>query len=421
MAFHGIPDAEQDRHPYLAWLFECGFDFTVTSLYRREVHFPPNYCLPPGTIIISNHQRDVDVPILGTALCQRRGLRFRWPLPYFAAREDLFRRGFLSEYVAGWPPPIPRLLGQIPLGWFFEILRAKPIRRVREFSMAETLEAAIAAGLGNRNPVAVLNARGLREFKATSSAPSLRLSDLQLRRLPAVWGLRRVRRAPLHTLAPTFRDTVTAQLRGFAALLDAGHSVYFSPEGVISGDGHFGRVRAGLRRICRLTAVLPPLLPVALSYDGLGPGRLRVIMQVGELLKTPDTTEIATFPTTVRSAILNLLHVNPSHLLAAYLSAGPLNFSTQEFCDWWQRALTIVNRCGLKTDPLFAKIGSDTLPEQRLRWLQRRRLVRLEHGHWQNVWPRDTRAGWQTPAHQVAYFAHTFDDLMPGFVGRLWP
>lgn len=413
MVFRGIPDAERNRHPYLAWLFELGFDFTVISAYRREAHFPPDYRLPPGTIVISNHQRDADAPILGTALCQRRGLCFQQPLPFFAGREDLFRRGFLTEYAASWPPPVPQVLGWIPLSWFFAILRTQPIRRVREFSTAETLDVALAAGLGERDPATILNARGQRELGSGQHALPAQLAALRPRKPSSVWGLRRLRKSARSALVPAFRNTVAAQLRGFAALLDAGHSVYFSPEGVISADGRFGRVRGGLRRLCRLAVAPPRLLPVALSYDGLGPGRLRVIMQVGELLKAPDTTDSAGFSAAVRATVLELLQVNPSHLLAAYLSSGPASFTTGEFLDWWQHALTAIGRRGLHQDPLLTQADPDKLPQQRLRWLQRKALLRLTQGRWQNAWPRETRAGWQTPAQRVMYFANAFGDLMP--------
>ena len=420
MAFRGIPDAGRDRHPYLAWLFECGFEFTVISLYRREVYFPHGYRLPPGTVVISNHQRDADVPILGTALCRRRGLRFQWPLPYIAAREDLFRRGFLSEYVAGWPPPVPQLLGQVPLRWFFEILRTCPIRRVREFSLAETLDATIAAGLGGTHPAAILNARGQRELAPAHGPLPPRLEALQ----PppsAVWGLRRLRRGALCRLTPALRDTIAAQLRGFAALLDAGFSVYFSPEGVISADGHFGRVRAGLWRLCRIASAPPQLLPVALSYDGLGPGRLRVIMQVGELLECPDVTHTDQFCAAVRRAVLELVAVNPSHLMAAYLSIGPPQFSTREFGEWLRHALELTAHRGLKIDPRIALHMRDAALEKRLHWLRRKRLVGFERGRWRNLWLPHTPAGWQSPARQVAYFANVLHDAFPDWPRMLAP
>ena len=421
MAFSGIHDAGRDRHPYLAWLFECGFEFTVISLFHREVYFPPGYRLPPGTVVVSNHQREADVPILGTALCRRRGLRFQWPLPYFAAREDLFRRGFLSEYVAGWPPPVPQLFNQIPLRWFFGILRTGPIRRVREFSLWETVDAGVAAGLGDADPTTVLNTRGQREVRATTAGLPSRLADVRAPRTPSVWGLRRLRCHAWRRLAPEFRNTIASQLRDFAGRLDDGHSVYFSPEGVISVDGHFGRVRAGLRQLCRIAAVPPRLLPVALSYDGLGPGRLRVIMQVGELLECPDVTDTGRFCAAVRHAVLELVAVNPSHLLAAYLSVGPTQFSTREFGDWLRRALELIAHRGLKIDPRIAVHMHDAALEKRLHWLRRKRILGFERGRWRSLWPRHTPAGWQSPARQVAYFINVFNDLFPDWPRMLAP
>lgn len=144
-------------------------------------------------------------------------------------------------------------------------------------------------------------------------------------------------------------------------------------------------------------------------------------MQVGELLEAPDTGDTAAFAAAVRSAILNLLRVNPSHLLAVYLSAGPLDFSTHEFGDWLRRTLELSAQRGLKLDPRFAEHASDAALEKRLHWLRRKRLLRFERGRWQNLWPRNTPAGWQTPAQQVAYCANTFDELLPGFARRLWP
>lgn len=418
MAFRGIPDAERHRHAWLAWLFECGFEFTVVSVYRRETYFPPGYQLPPGSVVISNHQRDADVPILGTALCRRRGLHFQWPLPYFAAREDLFRRGFVAEYVVGWPPPLPQLFGLIRLRWFFEILRTRPIRRVREFSLRETLQALVANGLGAHDPAAILNARGRHDLAAQ---PGRRLDALRPRSGSALWGLRRLQRGARQPLLPEFRHTISSQLRDFGALLDQGYSVYFSPEGVISADGRFGRVRAGLRQLCRLAAASPRLLPVALSYDGLAPGKLRVIVQVGELLECPDTAQAAAFSAAVRRTILKLVAINPSHLLAAYLSIGPLQFSTQDLADWLRHALAVVSRRDLRIDPHCANHARAAALEQRLHWLRRKRLLGVARGRWQNLWPRDAKAGWHTPARQVAYFTNSLGDLLPDWPQALAP
>ncbi|MGH8128733.1 MAG: hypothetical protein ACRETC_10305, partial [Gammaproteobacteria bacterium] len=112
-SFDWLPDAELDPHPRLTWLTECAFDLTVDALYEKEEILPVDYALAPGTLIVSNHQRDSDVPILTTTLCQKPGRYLRYPLPFFAAREDILRTGFLRDLAlsAGWGQGFAALLG----------------------------------------------------------------------------------------------------------------------------------------------------------------------------------------------------------------------------------------------------------------------------------------------------------------------
>ena len=92
-----LPDAELDPHPRLTWLTECCFDLSVLALYRKEEMLPEGFSLDPGTLVVSNHQRDSDVPILTTVICRREGLNIRFPLPFYATREDIFLPGFLRD------------------------------------------------------------------------------------------------------------------------------------------------------------------------------------------------------------------------------------------------------------------------------------------------------------------------------------
>ena len=162
MPFKWLPDADLDPHPRLTWLVECCFDLTVLALFRKEEIVPADFRLDPGTLVVSNHQRDADVPILTTVLCRREGFYIRRPLPFYATREDIFRPGFLADFLAHWPRPLPALLGRIPLRWLFRIVRAEPMRRVREFTLVETLAALRAGGFADAAPATVLNRRGRR-------------------------------------------------------------------------------------------------------------------------------------------------------------------------------------------------------------------------------------------------------------------
>ncbi|MGH8321628.1 MAG: hypothetical protein ACRESX_11480, partial [Gammaproteobacteria bacterium] len=425
MLFSWLPDAKLDPHPRRTWLVECCFDLAVLALYRREVIWPPGFRLAPGTLIVSNHQRDADVPILATTLCQREGVYLRQPLPFFAAREDLFRRGFLAEYATGWSRYLRPLLGTISLAWMFRIARCEPMRRLREFTLAETLNILSETGFAQADPVTVFNARGRREITAALGRLPPHVREISPYRLGPLrlsyWGLRRLRVATYRAVKPSFHATITAQLQRFASVLDSGRSLYFAPEGVISTTGRFGHIRAGARQVCRLTAAPPQVLPVALSYDALGPGRLRVIINVGELVHAPDPSSQESFAAGLRNAILKLYVVTPSHLIAKFLVVGPAQFTTQAFAAWLHRATETITPTGFMLDPLFSRRAAENLAGERLCWLTRKGLIAREAAGWRNCWPRDTAPGWQKPVAVVRYLATALDDLSPELARTLCP
>lgn len=420
MSFRGIPDADLDPHPRLTWAIEMGFDLSVRLLYRKQEIWPDDARLVPGTLVVSNHQRDADVPIIGTTLCQRHGLRFRWPLSFFVAREDLFRGGFLAEYFGGWPV-LGRLLGYIRLQWFFKAARAYPMRRVREFSLSETLDAVREAGLGTARVTEVFNARGERELRKRLGSLPERVAELDRRRLRMLshWGLRRLRLTALRRIAPAFREIVRRQLAGYVRLLDAGRVVYIAPEGLISETGQFGRVRLGTCWLYRHAAAPPAVLPVALSYDALSSGKWRVLVHVGRLTGALDTSSEAIFAAQLRRMIQELYMLNPSHLIARFLLAGPLQFSSAEFCAWMRRALDLARAHKVALDPLLRSELAGEFWVRRLRWLQRRRLLDGNAGNWRNLLDRTAPPGWQRPVNVVRYLDNALADAAPQFSREL--
>ncbi len=201
-----LPGAEPDAHPLGTWLLQMGFDMWIRGVYNRVAVLPDNHHIAPGTLIASNHQRDVDGPMLGTVLIRRRGLHFQWPLPYFATREDLFRPGILARLTVHWPRMISAALGHISLAWFFPLGHTEPMRRVREFTLGEALHALIDAGHGDTDCASLLNARGRREL-AVDATMSLRgtLASAPPATLEHYWGLRRLTRSARQSLLPAFR------------------------------------------------------------------------------------------------------------------------------------------------------------------------------------------------------------------------
>jgi hypothetical protein len=424
--FRWLPDPDRYAHPRLSWAIMWSADLALHAVFRQERRVPPGSEPPPGTLVGSNHLRDCDVPILATVLCRRDGMHLRGVLPFSAMREDLLQRDALARLLSAWPRPLARLAGGIGLGWFFRAVRAVPMRRLREFSVDDTLRALRVAGLGARDPATLFNVRGRREVAGQLGALPARLTDIAPRRLGrlqfAPWGLRRLQLPALRALEPEFRATIAAQLDRFAALLAAGCTVYFAPEGAISLDGRFSRIRAGTPRLCRLDTARA-VLPCALSYDALGPGRTRVVVRVGELRHDLDPADPRRFAAGLRRAILALYAVNPSHLIAWFLCTGPRRFTTQDFADWLRRATVAVAGAGagFMLDPLLLRTAPDALAATRLSWLRRRKLLVRDGRQWRNRWPRDAAPGWRTPAAVVRYLANSFADTCPELARTLRP
>jgi 1-acyl-sn-glycerol-3-phosphate acyltransferase len=419
-AFPWLPDAGLDPHPLGSWLLELGFDLWIDAFYRRSVILPEAFHTAPGTMIASNHQRDVDGPMLGTVLVRRRGLRFEWPLPFFATREDLFRPGILSRLTVHWPKPLPALLGRISLAWFFPLGRAEPMRRMREFTLGEALQALCNAGLGQTDCAELLNARGLRELAVRHAALADGLARAPPATLDGWWGLRRLQPGARRAIATRLRATVATQLDHFAQRLDQGRCVYFAPEGTISMDGHFCRVRAGFFRLVHMAAAPPWIQPMALAYDTLAPGRSRVVIRIGERFRADTTLDRRAFDAGLRHAILGLAPVTPSHLLAHWLLHGPTAFTRAELVDWCVHAHAALHSVHPCLDPLFAHAGVARIVNTRLRWLERRELLIREGDRFRNACSRDAPPGWHTPANVVRYLDNNLEDLVPD-VARVLP
>lgn len=416
-----LPAAIDAAHPVGNWLLQMGFDLWIRMCYDREVVMPENFALAAGSLIASNHQRDVDGPMLGIVLAQRHRLHFASAPPFYATREDLFRPGILARLTVHWPRPVSALLGHISLAWFFPLGRTEPMRRVREFTLGETLHALVDAGMGDADCGALLNARGQRELGALRGTLAACIERANPATLENWWGLRRLKIRAFDAIAPAFRATVDAQLVRFARRLDRGGCVYFSPEGTISMDGHFSRARAGFFRLVHLTAKQQPWIqPMALGYDTLGPGRSRVVVRTGERFRADDTLDRRAFDAALRRTVLQLAPVTPSHLLARWLLHGPLSFTRDELAGWMVRSHAVLGTAHPSLDPLFARQGVVNIAKARLRWMERNNLVVRRGGTFENTFPRDAPPGWRAPAGIARYLDNNLADLVPG-VDRVLP
>jgi hypothetical protein len=428
MSFDWLSDAELDPHPPFTWLTACCFDLAVRAVVRNAEIIPPDFRLVPGTLVVSNHLRDCDVPVLTAALCRRRGLRMLNPLPFCAAREDLFRRGFVGDLLSTWPRPLTWLLGRVPLEGLFRILRVQPIRRIREFTLVETLSAVRAAGFANADPRDIFCVRGQREIIGQLGSLPARVDAIDAERLGSLrlahWGLRRLRPSVLRALGPGFRATISGQIGRLVDLISTGRVVYLAPEGVTSRNGHFGCLRAGAWEVYRRCAKPPPVLPVALSYDPLCSGRVRAVVGVGQALPPIAADSRREFDARLRVEILRLSAVTCSHLASRFIAVGPREFTTRTFARWLAHAGSAASQAGLTLDPLLRSAPPIELARVRLAWLARRSLIARGNRGWRNRWTANVQPAWATPAAVVPYLHNALDDLATldsNLAGKLAP
>ena len=272
------------------------------SAFRVETLGAAELRLEPGTIVVSTHRRETDVPLLAPSLyfhARLWGDRSR--RISFAARDDMFAPGFFAGFPSGLDPRARKLLYPIAVGRFLrdltvfpvpsattalldEVFRARPELALDTFLPAETVEAfrARAAEVGLPPPRTAADAsRG--EYADLLWLPFGR-ETLNAASLQVLWA----RRAA--AAADAFRVLVEVLRRGAVLVV--------FPEGRPSPDGSIGPLQRGLDALVR-RARPARLQPVGLAYDPLTGGRTRAFVSFAEAVKPPEED--------VARAVLSLL------------------------------------------------------------------------------------------------------------------
>jgi 1-acyl-sn-glycerol-3-phosphate acyltransferase len=139
-------------------------------------------------------------------------------------------------------------------------------------------------------------------------------------------------RAPLHLLKTYPMGYVTrrsdmprieGQLRRFAALLDHGRDLYWTPEGGLGLDGRLDRFRAGFYRLVKASAAPLRILPVAVFYDFMTTLRTRCFIRFGPEIVIDRSLGKAQLEQQARRAIVCQMTINAGHLAAAALRRLP--------------------------------------------------------------------------------------------------
>jgi 1-acyl-sn-glycerol-3-phosphate acyltransferase len=265
-------------------LVAVGGTVATRSRFRFRMLTGP-FELPPRSLLLFTHRSDWDIPL--TTNMYWAGRMWRRVRPVFVARDDLFLPGFLGGYPPGLPLPLRRLLGRTQVGGVLRRHRlALPVASAGRAHLADValddpelplsaLPAAAAAAFRDR-------ARWLGRPEPRVAGDVLDGGYVDL-----LW--RRYERPELPGLDGFWGRRQAVARSDFAALLEhvaRGGSLVVYPEGQPSPDGAIGPLQRGLGALVD-RAQPDVLLPGAIAYDPLGPGRTRAYLAIGEPFDPP--------------------------------------------------------------------------------------------------------------------------------------
>jgi 1-acyl-sn-glycerol-3-phosphate acyltransferase len=251
--------------------------------FRVRYVGPESFRLRPGTLIAATHRKETDVPLIAPELYFRASLwKHRSERMHFAARDDMFLRGFFAGFPPEMSPRTRRLLFPLSVGRFLPRVEVHPISSASTARLFELLDASretpVAAVVPERL-LALLEERGLAGSALSEEALRGEYADLLWEPVSrgegpkAFWSARATR--------------ATADFRELVGLMRAGKSLLVFPEGRPSPDGEIGPLRRGLDALVR-RGKPERILPVTLAYDPLVRGRTEVVVVFAETLSSPD-------------------------------------------------------------------------------------------------------------------------------------
>lgn len=367
----GRPAASMRPPSSAVLLLGLAFSELLCAPFRVEVHGAEHLRHAPGALVLSNHRRDSDGPILARVLMQRQRWRLGGVAPYFVGREDMFRKGFLDAYLDTWPQAVRALFARLSVGPLLHVLRVRPIRRIPEYTMSELLADAYAV-LGDVPLPEVLCRDWSERFARHAGIGSDRLSVGQALTVSGTLlhqrhAFRRLRREALRTLMPFERGVIAAHLQHFVELVEAGETLLLEPEGRVSPDGRFHRTRQAVHHLLNVPARRPHVLPVAVSYDFMRPGRSRVLVRVGPPRHDLNGLSRRATDSAVRRAVLEHWTITLSHLAARYLrDRGDRRLTRENREDFARFVAGMTERCqtlGVAIDPGLLEPASRTRRE----------------------------------------------------------
>ncbi len=296
-------------------------------VYRVEVRGNANFTHTPSTVIALGHKRDTDIPVVIPLLYHfqkpKRHARKVRDL-YIAARDDVFERGFLTIYLPFLDFFRPLFSRTSVIGRWFKMLQACPVKLPDEQTANQLLNETLRIE-GNLDALEAVDETWLAKLLGDEMGhrPGLTLKDVVLKgdlKVLAQYATPRMFREPLASrIRQRHHATMHAQLRYLIRVLEKGGSLLVLPEGRVSPDGRFCKMRAAVIRLVQQARVETTLLPVNLTYDFMDTMRTNVTVIVGEEINKLKHHSKSELTDIIRKKVAGLTCVTMSGLVSRAL------------------------------------------------------------------------------------------------------
>jgi hypothetical protein len=268
----------------------CGMWAYTHAAFRVRLLTPKRFRLHPGTLMLSTHRRETDVPLLcpplffGAHLWWHRSERMS-----FAARDDMFLPGFFAGFPPDLSPRARRLLYRIGVARWLPVVDVHPIRSASTARLGEVLSERLRTGLTDLVPTET--AERFRERAAATGLAEPREAGDVLRGEYADLLWRPVTRADLvdgalNDVWAARTARAAADFRALVELVKGGSSLLVFPEGRPSPDGEIGPLQRGATALLR-RARPRQILPIGIAYDPLVSGRTLAFVAIGPFVAPP--------------------------------------------------------------------------------------------------------------------------------------
>jgi 1-acyl-sn-glycerol-3-phosphate acyltransferase len=238
--------------------------------FRVESHGTDGFRFDRGLLIAVTHRAESDPPILIAELYRAAKVWLRREQRlHFAARDDMFERGFFGGFPLGLPGIARRALFPVEVGRYLPMVRVHPIGAANRMKLAQALRR-----VDPRTPLPPEVAELLAPARPRTAGEALRgqlavplWQDVDRTSFPLeeAWAQRAAEaRRQVTTLIELMRD---------------GEPLVIFPEGKPSPDGAVGPLQPGIRLLVRRGRP-ERISPWAIAYDPLGRGRTRAVVSL---------------------------------------------------------------------------------------------------------------------------------------------